>query len=376
MQIYEINQVPLNEANPIAAVTGAVGKGVGAIKKAGTSVASPFRDAGAAYKSSQIAAKTNSLADKALRAWTQYVNQRISSMDDAEKQAYLSGSDKKMNQDLMSFVQKNMLGNQPFTNVNVGNDMLKVIGQIAPAQQATPAAATSPAPQQQIAQKRQQKLAAATKAVDQQAAPFSKVTTAPAVWSHDRIPTASPRSPIAKSTPATQPTAPVVGGVPQTKATTMMPTNMGQGATVVPGAKSKPTAIKAAPPAGAPTAAEYSKLDDKIKAALAKQEPQANLSEATVAYQPTQAHKDAFVKLAQLAATAQRPADTQSMKKTLPGTQPSAGTTPIANALGKAGVNTKQLAALGTAIAPNATLKSTGNASVDALLKNMGFQIS
>ena len=53
---------------------------------------------------------------------------------------------------------------------------------------------------------RQQKQAAATDAIQGQAAPFSKVTPKPAVWSNKRNPNASPRSPIVKQnqSPATQ----------------------------------------------------------------------------------------------------------------------------------------------------------------------------
>jgi hypothetical protein len=145
------------------------------------------------------------------------------------------------------------------------------------------------------------------------------------------------------------------------------------------GAKATPVTPVAKVPkvtSGGPTPDERAAYDAKLKAALAKQNQQ-TVTEA-IKYEPTSQSKALFLKLAQLAATSQRSADT-------PGTTPASGqyqqtqksgsSSPIATALGRAGVNTKQLATLGAAIAPNAKINTTGNTSVDALLKNMGFTV-
>jgi hypothetical protein len=118
---------------------------------------------------------------------------------------------------------------------------------------------------------------------------------------------------------------------------------------------------------GGPTPAEKENLQKRIAAAAAQE----TMTEA-VKYQPTSQSKALFLKLAQLAASAQRSADTPAATGQ---TQQPGGTSPIATALGQAGVNTNQLSALGSAIAPNAKLSTTGNPAVDALLKNMGFTV-
>jgi hypothetical protein len=455
MQIYELTQSKkpkLDEANPLAAVTGAVGNAVAGAKNLGTKIASPFKNAGSAYTSGQISAKTNSLGDKAFRAWSQFANQRMASMDDTEKQAYVAGTDGKMHQDLTAFVQKNMLGNQPFDNLTVGDDILKVINQIAPggspAGAATPPAAVagkkvkqpvakpttastpstpstpSTNPANAIAQQRQQKLGAAAKvAQDQMAAnpvPEKPVAQSPEEIRKEKLSAAAkvaqdqmaanpgpsvPQSPeeIRKAKQATAAQAaqdqmagkppvtpaattpnfgaripgygPVTSNVPSAIPNTNMklPANMGAGAKATP---VTPVAKVPKVTSGGPTPDERAAYDAKLKAALAKQN-QHTVTEA-VKYEPSSQSKALFLKLAQLAATSQRSADT-------PGTTPASGqyqqtqqsgsSSPIATALGRAGVNTKQLAALGSAIAPNAKINTTGNTSVDALLKNMGFTV-
>ena len=121
---------------------------------------------------------------------------------------------------------------------------------------------------------------------------------------------------------------------------------------------------------GPTTPDEMAKAQAKWNAAAAAQQPE-TMTEA-VKYQPTSQSKALFLKLAQLAASAQRSADTPAATGQ---TQQPGGTSPIATALGQAGVNTNQLSALGSAIAPNAKLSTTGNPAVDALLKNMGFTV-
>ena len=439
MQIYELTQSKkpkLDEANPLAAVTGAVGNAVAGAKNLGTKIASPFKNAGSAYTSGQISAKTNSLGDKAFRAWSQYANQRMASMDDTEKQAYVAGTDGKMHQDLTAFVQKNMLGNQPFDNLTVGDDILKVINQIAPggspaaAGAATPPAATTPNfgaqtpgygpvtsnmpsaipgtnpvakpttptvpttnPANAIAQQRQQKLGAAAKvAQDQMAAnpvPEKPVAQSPeeirkakqataAQAAQDQMAGKPPVTPDA-TTPNFGARTPGYGPVTSNMPSAIPSTNMKLPANMGAGAKATPVTPVAKVPkvtSGGPTPDEQAAYDAKLKEALAKQNQQ-TVTEA-VKYEPSSQSKALFLKLAQLAGSAQRSADTPS---TAPAggqyqqTQKPGGGAPIATALGRAGVNTKQLTALGSAIAPNATLKTTGNPSVDALLKNMGFTV-
>ena len=70
MQIHELTQpkkTKLDEVNPLAAVTGAVGSAVAGAKNVGTAIASPFKNAGAAYSNQQSTAKINSWADRAYR---------------------------------------------------------------------------------------------------------------------------------------------------------------------------------------------------------------------------------------------------------------------------------------------------------------------
>ena len=406
MQIYELTQPKkprLDEANPLAAVTGAVGSGVGALKRAGTAIAAPFKDAGSAYSGGQISAKTNALADKAFRAWSQYANQRMASMDDTEKQEYVSGADGNMKKDLTAFVQKNMLGNQPFDQLTVGNDILKVINQIAPA--TTPAATGTATPAATAA------ATAATPAATGTATPATPATPAatgtatpaatpatPAQIRANKQKTAAAAAQAQMATPGLTP--PVPGSAPAATnpvgfnaANVMKLPGMekyakpsapaktanfaGPGAYGKTTTSFKPPTATASPatapksvPKGPTTPDEMAKAQAKWNAAAAAQQPE-TMTEA-VKYQPTSQSKALFLKLAQLAASAQRSADTPAATGQ---TQQPGGTSPIATALGQAGVNTNQLSALGSAIAPNAKLSTTGNPAVDALLKNMGFTV-
>jgi hypothetical protein len=404
MQIYELTQPKkprLDEANPLAAVTGAVGSGVGALKRAGTAIAAPFKDAGSAYSGGQISAKTNSLADKAFRAWSQYANQRMASMDDTEKQEYVSGADGNMKKDLTAFVQKNMLGNQPFDQLNVGNDILKVINQIAPA--ATPAA-TATGTATPAATPAATATGTATPAATGTATPAATGTATPATPAQIRAnkqKTAAAAAQAQMATPGLTP--PVPGSAPAAtnpvgfNAANVMklpgmekyakPSAPAKTANFAgPGGYGKTTTSFKPPTASAPSATapnspksvtkgpttpdEMAKAQAKWNAAAAAQQPE-TMTEA-VKYQPTSQSKALFLKLAQLAASAQRSADTPAATGQ---TQQPGGTSPIATALGQAGVNTNQLSALGSAIAPNAKLSTTGNPAVDALLKNMGFTV-
>jgi hypothetical protein len=376
MQIYELTQPKkprLDEANPLSAVTGAVGSGVGALKRAGTAIAAPFKDAGSAYSSGQISAKTNALADKAFRAWSQYANQRMASMDDTEKQEYVSGADGNMKKDLTAFVQKNMLGNQPFDQLTVGNDILKVINQIAPAATgtATPAAtpaATGTATPAQIRANKQKTAAASAQAqmaTPRQTPPVpgsAPAATNPVGFNAANVMKLPGMEKYAKpSAPAKTANFAGPGAYGKTTTSFKPPT-----ATAPPATAPKSVA-KGKVTTGGPTPAEKENLQKRIAAAAAQE----TMTEA-IKYEPTSQSKALFLKLAQLAASAQRSADTPAATGK---TQQSGGNAPIAAALGQAGVNTNQLSALGSAIAPNAKLSTTGNPAVDALLKNMGFTV-
>ena len=249
--------------------------------------------------------------------------------------------------------------------------------------------ATNPA--NAIAQQRQQKLGAAAKVAQGQMAtnPGPDVAQSPeeirkakqataAQAAQDQMAGKPPVTPAA-TTPnfgaQTPGYGPVTSNVPSAIPSTNMklPTNMGAGAKATP---VTPVAKVPKVTSGGPTPDERATYDAKLKAALAKQNQQ-TVTEA-VKYEPSSQSKALFLKLAQLAGTAQRSADTPGAAPAAgqyQQTQKSGGSAPIATALGRAGVNTKQLAALGSAIAPNATLKTTGNPSVDALLKNMGFTV-
>lgn len=443
MQIHELNQYKKQQLQELDRLRTATAGVVGGLKGLATG-----QGMGVGAASGKVASATKQLADKAYRSWQVFVNQRLATMDDAERQAYLSGSDKKMRQDLMAFVQKNMLSNQPFDNVTTGKDMLNVISQLAPtakqqsstggaagttaapgtaglpagatgATTATPTTGTTPA----AGTTPTAAAGGTTKAATPKLAPgITVINQEPMIlgfgkkryyvgddglWHQEgnknpvdntmnaflnqQADIATPESPTAAS--ATPSALSRVNRAPATRAA--LKTAAAKSAAPATAPAAKPAAPAAKPATGygavttnAPTAipgtntaipgtAQTGKAATKTKS-----KPATALSEA-VTYKPNDKDQQLFLKLAQYAASAQRSADTPAKRQLARGAvasqygaQPAAaGATPVADALGQAGVNTRQLQALGAALAPNAQLKSTGNPTVDALLKNMGFQI-
>jgi len=308
MQIHELTQpkkTKLDEANPLAAVTGAVGSAVAGAKNVGTAIASPFKNAGAAYSNQQSTAKINSWADRAYRTWEGYVQKRLLPMDPAQKSSYSSGQDGKMKQDLLSFVQKVFFGNLDMNNITNHQEVMGVIDSMLPG-----ATAPTTNPAGAIAQQRQQKLGAAAKVAQGQ-----------------------------------------------------MAANMGAGAKATP----VTTAASAtAVPVGRTTPDEMAKAQAKW-AALAKQQP---VTEAV--------DKPGFLKLAQLAATAQQPTGQKQGQYNVATNTPPAGIGPI---MKQAGINPAILQTLGqltiTSLAKkNNAARKTGNPAADALLTSLGFTLA
>jgi hypothetical protein len=112
MQIHEITIKQLDEGlmDLAKGAAGAVGRGVSAVKSAGSAVANPFsaikgaytdaRDAGAA------AASVKAVADKATNVWLKYANELKAANPDPARYATL------YRQSLAAFVQKNLLKGQ------------------------------------------------------------------------------------------------------------------------------------------------------------------------------------------------------------------------------------------------------------------------
>jgi len=419
MQIHELTQpkkTKLDEANPLAAVTGAVGSAVAGAKNVGTAIASPFKNAGAAYSNQQSTAKINSWADRAYRTWEGYVQKRLLPMDPAQKSSYTSGQDGKMKQDLLSFVQKVFFGNLDMNNITNHQEVMGVIDSMLPgatqpttsqtttsqpttSQPTTPTAAGAPTqpvakpttptapttnPAGAIAQQRQQKLGVAAKVVQGQMAanPGPRVPQSPEEIRKAKQATAAqaaqdqmagkPPVTAAATTPnfgaQTPGYGPVTSNMPSAipSTNTKLPTNMGAGAKATP---VTPVAKVPKVTSGGPTPDERAAYDAKLKAALAKQNQQ-TVTEAV--------DKPGFLKLAQLAATAQQPTGQKQGQYNVAANTPPAGIGPI---MKQAGINPAILQTLGqltiTSLAKkNNAARKTGNPAADALLTSLGFTLA
>lgn len=142
MQIHEITQRNATRVDEGigSAIGGALGKGIGAVKKAGTAVASPFRDAAAGYRGGKVDAQTNAVADKAYRAWSSYKQQ-------LDKNAPGGKADPAMiEKQLMAFVSKNLLGGQYLPNLINKDQIIKLVKQIAGNDNAPPPPADATIP--------------------------------------------------------------------------------------------------------------------------------------------------------------------------------------------------------------------------------------
>jgi hypothetical protein len=127
MQIHEITQRRTSQVDEGigSAIGGALGKGIGAVKKAGTAVASPFRDAAAGYRGGKVDAQVGAIADKAYRAWSTYRQQ-------LDKSAPNGKADPSMvEKQLLAFVSKNLLGGQYLPNLINKDQIIKLVKQIA-----------------------------------------------------------------------------------------------------------------------------------------------------------------------------------------------------------------------------------------------------
>ena len=127
MQIHEITQRSTTQVDEGigSAIGGALGKGVGAVKKVGTAVASPFKDVAAGYRSGKVDAKTGAIADKAYRSWSAYRQQ-------LDKNAPGGKADPAMvEKQLMAFVSKNLLGGKYLPNLINKDQIIKLVKQIA-----------------------------------------------------------------------------------------------------------------------------------------------------------------------------------------------------------------------------------------------------
>jgi hypothetical protein len=102
-----------------------IGQGIGAVKKLGTGIASPFRDVAAGYRSGKVDAKTGAIADKAYRAWSAY-------RQELDKNAPGGKADPAtLEKQLMAFVSKNLLGGQYLPNLINKDQIIKLVKQIA-----------------------------------------------------------------------------------------------------------------------------------------------------------------------------------------------------------------------------------------------------
>jgi hypothetical protein len=127
MQIHEITQRRTSQVDEGigSAIGGALGKGIGAVKKAGTAVASPFRDAAAGYRGGKVDAQTNAVADKAYRAWSTYRQQ-------LDKSAPNGKADPAMvEKQLLAFVAQNLLKGKTLSTLINKQQILDVVKKIA-----------------------------------------------------------------------------------------------------------------------------------------------------------------------------------------------------------------------------------------------------
>ena len=127
MQIHEITQRNATQVDEGigSAIGSALGKGIGAVQKAGTAIASPFRDAAAGYRGGKINAQVGAIADKAYRAWSTYRQQ----LDQA---APTGKADPAMvEKQLVAFVAQNLLKGKTLSTLINKQPILDVVKQIA-----------------------------------------------------------------------------------------------------------------------------------------------------------------------------------------------------------------------------------------------------
>jgi len=268
MQIHELTLKKSQQVDEGIAsdIGGAVGKGIGAVKKAGTAIASPFRDVAAGYRSGKVDAKTNSIANKAYRAWSAYRQQ----LDKAAPGGKASAS--QVEQQLLAFVQKNLLGQKQFSSLINRDQISKVVKQIAAEPVQTGGAG----------------------AFGQMAQQLGKGTEVGAQ---------------ATSSTGGTVTQTDTGKVHQAKQAPVATPAKGVRAGKVPSASGKMPKVSPAPKAGGPTPAEQAKFQQMIQ--------QATKGAVKEAVDPSQ-ELELFKKLVTLAAQAETKVDTKATSPTSP----------------------------------------------------------
>ena len=127
MQIHEITQrntIQVDEGIG-SAIGGALGKGIGAVQKAGTAIASPFRDASAGYRGGKVNAQVGAIADKAYRAWSTYRQQ----LDQASPTGKADPA--MVEKQLLAFVAQNLLKGKTLSTLINKQQILDVVKKIA-----------------------------------------------------------------------------------------------------------------------------------------------------------------------------------------------------------------------------------------------------
>lgn len=290
MQIHELTQQKITQIDEGIADTigGAVGKGVSGIKNVGQAVAAPFKDVAGGYKSGRQDQQISAMADKVYRAWKGYEGQLLKADPDARANGQLKKS-------LLAFVQKNLLGNMQLSNITNKDKIIGVVDQISGA--TTPTATQQASAKQHTGGKvagqlsqtpgavaKRDARAKAAQAQTAGAGAFGQMAnqlggtkpntmaTAPV----SKVNVASPTNPNQpQQTPLQQATALHQQVQGQKPATTL-----GK----VPSGATTPVKVKGATKAGAPTPAEYEKLQQKI-AAASKKTP--TMNEALPTIKPT-----------------------------------------------------------------------------------------
>ena len=127
MQIHEITQRSTTQVDEGigSAIGGALGKGIGAVQKAGTAIASPFRDAAAGYRGGKVNAQVGAIADKAYRAWSTYRQQ----LDQASPTG--KANPVMVEKQLLAFVAQNLLKGKTLSTLINKQQILDVVKKIA-----------------------------------------------------------------------------------------------------------------------------------------------------------------------------------------------------------------------------------------------------
>jgi hypothetical protein len=346
MQIHELTKKKNTQVDEgiLDKAAGALGKGVAAVKSAGSAVAAPFQAAGDAYKQAGMDQKVGAMADKAYRAWKGYEAQLLKSDPKAKE-------DGTYETQLLAFVNKNLLGGMYLPNVINKDKITGLVKKISAMPVPTGGAGAFGQIAGQLGQDQTVGAQSATST-------GGTATTTAAGQVHK----ANPNNPNLQATAAPGPTP----------ANQIHPVNRAP-------TPARPTyGVKGATKAGAPTPDEQAKLQQKIAAATAKQ-PMNEASDPI---------KDLFKQLVQQCAVAQTaaPGSAPAPGKTAPqATQGSRKQGLSVDARGMAETLTqkldpaitKSLPALGSTagqLVGNKQVKSTGNPGADGLLIMMGFQ--